>query len=238
MKKLKVAMAILLIAFLTAIFLVIYVGKKLNNSIRSYSEVEAKRFGTYVINYSLNKEFIKELDNNIFEITNNEKGEIQMVDFKTKEVNNILEKATERLQKQLINLENGKVDNMEIADTFRGLRYKQIKKGIVCELPIGAVLSNTLFSNNGPVIPIKFNFIGSVLTNLNTKIATYGINSVYMEVNLHIEITELISMPLRTDEVKIETDVPLTIKVLQGTIPNYYQQQLQKDSSIFTLPIG
>ena len=59
-----------------------------------------------------------------------------------------------------------------------------------------------------------------------------------MEVNLHIEITELISMPLRTDEVKIETDVPLTIKVLQGTIPNYYQQQLQKDSSIFTLPIN
>jgi len=130
MKKLKFMMAIVLIAFLTAMFLVIYIGKKLNNSIRSYSEVEAKRFGTYVINYSLNKEFIKELDNNIFEITNNEKGEIQMVDFKTKEVNKILEKATERLQKQLIDLENGKADNMDIADTFRGLRYKKIKKGI------------------------------------------------------------------------------------------------------------
>ena len=102
---------------------------------------------------------------------------------------------------------------------------------------MGVVFSNVLFSNSGPIIPIKFNFIGQVLTNLNTKVETYGINSVYIEVKLHIEITELITMPLKTEEVKIETDVPLTIKVIQGSIPNYYQQQLQKDSSIFTLPI-
>ena len=149
----------------------------------------------------------------------------------------MLEKSTAKVKKQLIDLENVNIDNMNIADTFKGLRYEKIKNGVVCELPMGVVFSNVLFSNSGPIIPIKFNFIGQVLTNLNTKVETYGINSVYIEVKLHIEITELITMPLKTEEVKIETDVPLTIKVIQGSIPNYYQQQLQKDSSIFTLPI-
>lgn len=237
MKKLKLILGIVFLAFLISVVFVLCIGKKLNPTIRNYSTVEAKRFGTFIINYSLDKDFLKSLNGDIFETTNNNKGEIQMIDFKTKEVNEVLEKATAKVQKQLIDLENGNIDNMNIADTFKGLRYEKIKNGVVCELPMGVVFSNVLFSNSGPIIPIKFNFIGQVLTNLNTKVETYGINSVYIEVKLHIEITELITMPLKTEEVKIETDVPLTIKVIQGSIPNYYQQQLQKDSSIFALPI-
>lgn len=237
MKKLKLILGIVFLAFLISAVFVLCIGKKLNPTIRNYSTVEAKRFGTFIINYSLDKDFLKSLNGDIFETTNNNKGEIQMIDFKTKEVNEVLEKATAKVQKQLIDLENGNIDNMNIADTFKGLRYKKIKNGVVCELPMGVIFSNALLSNSGPIIPIKFNFIGQVLTNLNTKVETYGINSVYIEVKLHIEITELITMPLKTEEVKIETDVPLTIKVIQGSIPNYYQQQLQKDSSIFTLPI-
>lgn len=237
MKKLKLILGIVFLAFLISVVFVLCIGKKLNPTIRNYSTVEAKRFGTFIINYSLDKDFLKSLNGDIFETTNNNKGEIQMIDFKTKEVNEVLEKATAKVQKQLIDLENGNIDNMNIADTFKGLRYKKIKNGVVCELPMGVIFSNALLSNSGPIIPIKFNFIGQVLTNLNTKVETYGINSVYIEVKLHIEITELITMPLKTEEVKIETDVPLTIKVIQGSIPNYYQQQLQKDSSIFTLPI-
>lgn len=237
MKKLKLILGIVFLAFLISVVFVLCIGKKLNPTIRNYSTVEAKRFGTFIVNYSLDKDFLKSLNGDIFETTNNNKGEIQMIDFKTKEVNEVLEKATAKVQKQLIDLENGNIDNMNIADTFKGLRYEKIKNGVVCELPMGVVFSNVLFSNSGPIIPIKFNFIGQVLTNLNTKVETYGINSVYIEVKLHIEITELITMPLKTEEVKIETDVPLTIKVIQGSIPNYYQQQLQKDSSIFTLPI-
>lgn len=237
MKKLKLILGIVFLAFLISVVFVLCIGKKLNPTIRNYSTVEAKRFGTFIINYSLDKDFLKSLNGDIFETTNNNKGEIQMIDFKTKEVNEVLEKATAKVQKQLIDLENGNIDNMNIADTFKGLRYEKIKNGVVCELPMGVVFSNVLFSNSGPIIPIKFNFIGQVLTNLNTKVETYGINSVYIEVKLHIEVTELITMPLKTEEVKIETEVPLTIKVIQGSIPNYYQQQLQKDSSIFTLPI-
>ena len=145
MKKLKLILGIVFLAFLISVVFVLCIGKKLNPTIRNYSTVEAKRFGTFIINYSLDKDFLKSLNGDIFETTNNNKGEIQMIDFKTKEVNEVLEKAAAKVQKQLIDLENGNIDNMNIADTFKGLRYEKIKNGVVCELPMGVVFSNVLF---------------------------------------------------------------------------------------------
>lgn len=126
---------------------------------------------------------------------------------------------------------------MELANTFQGLRYKKIKKGVVCELPAGILYLNDLLSNNGPVVPIKLNFIGYVTTNIETEAKTYGINSVYLEIFIHVEVIEQISMPLLTKSVKTEVDIPLTIKIIQGVIPDYYQSGLQRDSQIYSLPI-
>ena len=46
-------------SFICAIILVNVVNSKISPGIASYSEIEAKRFGTYMINYSLDKNFVK-----------------------------------------------------------------------------------------------------------------------------------------------------------------------------------
>lgn len=228
---------IIIFSLIGAFILIQLMSKKINPTILKYSTIEAKRFGVYIIDYSLDQDFLNQLDEDIFDITTNQKGEIQIINFKAKKVNTLLEKVTKQIQVRLIDLENGKLDNLELADTFKRLKYKKNKKGVLCELPMGILFSNALFSNNGPVVPIKFNFIGSVITNLNTKIKSYGINTVFLEVTIHIEVTEQITMPLLTKTTKSDVDIPLTIKVIQGKIPNYYQTQLQQDSSIFSLPV-
>ena len=157
MKNKKIILWTVIISFILSLILIQLVSKKLNPSILRYSTIEAKRFGTYVVNFSLDKEFLSELDNDIFKITKNDENEIQMIDFDVKKVNNLLENVTTKVQNRLIMLENGKIDDMELANTFQGLRYKKIKKGVVCELPAGILYSNALLSNNGPVVPIKLN---------------------------------------------------------------------------------
>lgn len=238
MKKFKILIFILISVVISSTILLVFIGKKVNPIIYKYSNLEAKRFGIYVINYSLNKEFVNSLNDDLFDVVKTSDGDIQMIDFKTKEVNKELEKITEKIQKNLISLENGKIDDIIIADTFRGLRFKDIKQGVVCELPMGVLLSNALFSNSGPVIPIKFNFIGQVSTNLETKIKNYGINNAYIEVNIHIKLNEVITMPMQTKKINVETDIPIAMKIIQGNLPIYYQSDLQRDSSIFSLPIG
>lgn len=224
-------------SFVMAVFLIHIMNRKISSTILSYSEIEAKRFGTYMINYSLDQNFLEQLDEDIFEVTKNSQGEIQLVDFKTKQANILLETATKRVQENLIKLENGNIKDIDLADTFYGLEFQKIRKGVVCEIPSGVLFSKTLLANNGPVIPIKLNFIGQVVTNLNTEVKSYGINSVYLESSIQIEVNERVTMPLRTNEVVVKVDIPLSIKVIQGTIPNYYLSSLTKDSSSYSLPI-
>lgn len=236
-KRIKFLFITVIIAFITSIFVVHQVAKKLGPIIQSYSAIEAQRFGGFIINSAIDKEFINSLDQDIFITKKNSNNEIEMIDFKTKEVNVLLEMVTKKVQDKLLALENGNIDNLELADTFYGLEFKDIKKGVVCEIPTGVVLPNSILANNGPTIPVKLSFIGEVVANLKTTAKTYGINSVYLEVSIHVEVRERVTMPLRTKEVTTDVDIPLTIKIIQGTIPDYYQNQILKDSSLFSLPV-
>lgn len=237
MKRLKILFWILVLAFLCSFLSLFLVSKKVNPILLRYSTVEAKRFGVYAINSAIDQDLLKNIDDNIFEVTFNEKNEIQMIDFRAKEVNQLLKQTTTKIQKRLVALENGEADRLEIANTFKGIKFKEIKKGVVCEVPIGVLFSNSIVANNGPIFPIKLNFIGDVITNLKTKVETYGINSIYLEVSIHVEVEERITMPRFTESSKIDVDIPLTVKVIQGNIPNYYLSTLEKDSSLFSLPI-
>ncbi len=236
--KLKILFTICILAYIVSFYLVQTVGKKLNSIVRSYSLVEAERFGLYMINYSLNNEFMNKLDDDIFTTKVNEKGEIQIVDFKSNKANQLLEAVTNKIQKNLIKLENGNIKEFNLADTFEGLQFKKIRKGVVCEIPEGIIFSNALLANTGSVIPIKLNFIGQVTSNMKTKVESYGINSVYLEVFIHVEVKERVTMPLRTEDVIVDTDLPLTMKIIQGSIPNYYLNPIVNDSSQFSLPIS
>lgn len=200
--------------------------------------MEAERFGTYMINYSLNQNFINQFDDDIFYIQKNSSDEVQLLEIDTKKTNLILEQVTTRIQKNITKLENGQIKEFDLSNSLQGLRFKNIKKGVVCEIPEGIIFHNSLFSNSGPVIPIKLNFVGQVTSNIRTKLENYGINNVYIEVYIHIEVKERVTMPLSTEDVSIESDIPLGIKVIQGEIPNYYQSPIINDSSQFSLPIS
>lgn len=75
------------------------------------------------------------------------------------------------------------------------------------------------------------------MTHLKTEVKSYGINSVYLTSSIQIEVRERITMPSRTKEVVVKTEVPLSIKVVQGSIPDYYLNSLTKDSASYSLPV-
>lgn len=237
MNKLKILIMTVIVSFLLSLLMIQLISKKTTKSIYNYTSIEAKRFGMFVINKSIDDEFLNRIDQNIFTTTKNSNNEIQIIDFNTKKVNKILEQVTKKIQKNLINLENGNIDNIDLSNTFKGMNFQYIKHGIVCELPAGIIFSSYLQANNGPIIPVKLNFIGQVSVNLKTNVKTYGINNAYIEVLIHIEIEEQVSMPLQSKNVKVENDIPLTMKVIQGKVPNYYPSTIEENSKIFSLPV-
>ncbi len=237
-KNLKTLCLIIFIAYISSLVLVQKLGNSLNKTISNYATVEAERFGTYMINYSIDKEFVSNLDDDLLNTKTSDSGEIQIVDFKSKKANELLENITMRIQKNLVKLENGDIKDFDLATTFNGVRYRKIKSGVVCEIPEGIIFSNVLLSNTGPVIPVKFSFVGQVTSNIKTKVSSYGINSVYIEIYAHVEVKEKITMPVGSKDITVKNDIPIAMKIIQGSIPNYYQNPIISDSSQFSLPIS
>lgn len=83
-------------------------------------------------------------------------------------------------------------------------------------------MDSTLLSNIGPKIPIKFSLIGDVTTNLKTDVKEYGINNALLNVSIEIIVNFRVSLPFTSDKITINNVFPISMKVIQGSIPSYY----------------
>lgn len=238
LSKKKILLLGVVFVFIITGFLINYIGKTLNPTLLNYAEIETKRLSVTIINDAVTNEVTEILDKgDLFDITQNNDGEIQTVDFNSQIVNQVLQLATNAVQEKLTALEEGDVDKFSVPNTLRSTTFSKLKEGIVCEIPLGVLSNNSLLSNIGPKFPVRLSFIGAVLGNVNTKINNYGINNAIVEISVHIEITQRIIMPLVSKEVLISTDIPIAIKMVQGKVPIYYQNGLDENSNLFSLPI-
>ena len=97
---------------------------------------------------------------------------------------------------------------------------------------MGALRNNAFYSNIGPSIPIRMTFLGAIKSYVKTKLTAYGFNSLVLEATLHIEIEERITMPTSSKISTLKIEAPLTLKVIQGIIPEYYYTKgLEKSSN-------
>lgn len=237
MNRLKYVLWLLIITVFSSFFLLEIIGNKLNPILARYVNIEVNRFANNVVNSTVNEMIIKNYDKDLFEINQNSNGAIEMLDYNTKKVNELLLEITNQIQKKLTNLEDGKIAELEISNNFKLKNFTKIKDGILCEVPMGALNGNTLMANFGPNIPIKMSFIGQVQSNLETKVSSYGINNIVIETNVVVEVEEQITMPTTSKSNILKITAPLTIKIIKGTVPSYYVSSYEKRSNAISLPI-
>ena len=230
MNKIKILFFILISTTIISVFLLSILGKRLSPILARYVNVEAKRFASNIINTSVNDTIEEKITDDLFNLSKTEDGKIEILDYNTKKVNSILSSINTKIQKKLLNLEDGQIANMPISSGFKV--EKILKNGIVCKVPMGSLRKNSLFVNVGPSIPIKMVFIGQVESSLNTKIREYGINYLVVEINVNVVVEEQIIMPAMSKRETLNLEAPLTLKIIQGEIPNYYFGSIEKKSNV------
>lgn len=232
MNNIRKIPVILIFALITAFFLIEYSGKKLNKQLEKYVTTESKRIISNVVNFSINQIIEENISDDLFEIQKNSRDEIELLDYNTKEVNKLLKIINQSIQKELIKLEEGKIKDYVIAENFKQGKFKNVKNGIICEIPLGSLKENSFYSNFGPKIPIRMSFLGAVRSYISTKITPYGFNSLVVEINLYVEVEEKITMPISSKVTTLKIKTPLTLKIIQGIIPEYYYAKgLEKNSN-------
>ncbi len=222
------------LSIIFSFFLLHELGKMADPILKRYVNVESKRFASNIINSSVNEIIEEEMTEELFKLNSNN-GKVEILDYNTKKVNHILSKVNKEIHKKLTNLEDGKIKELAVASGFK--MEKHSNNGVLCKIPIGSLRKNSLFVNIGPSIPIKMSFIGQVESSINTKIKDYGINYLAIEINILVVVEEQVVMPAMSRREKLTIEAPITVKIIQGEIPNYYLPPVEKNSSLNVLPL-
>lgn len=221
------------------IFSLSFISKKITPILLETAELEIGKFSTIVINKAIAQVLEDKINTaELFDTIISDTGEIQTIDFNPIIVNQVLNVATSVVQNNLKLLEEGDLDTIGIYDMdLPEDRIEDLKKGIITKIPIGVITSNSILSNLGPEIPIRLHYIGDVNSNITTKITQYGINNALVEIGVKLQMTAQIILPFITEKMTLECDIPLAIKMIQGSVPSYYGSGLVKDSSLYSIPL-
>lgn len=231
-KKLHSKVLILLFIILGIYFSLKLLSNKITPILLNYAENETRRIANIIVSKAVDSEILEIIDDNFFLITK-ENGEIKSIDFDPVKLNNFLTKIIDKVQTNLKLLEHGEVDKLDL-DNSELIYYdkEKLKEGIFYEIPMGVIFNNPFLNNLGPKVPVKLTLMGEVISNLETKITNYGINNALIETSINLKLTEKVLLPISSKSINVEYNIPLSIKMIQGSIPNYYFNGLESKSIV------
>ena len=206
---------IIISIFIISIFLIIYLNKKVVPIYLNYSESEMKRVVTTVINKTVSE---LEFNDDLFILKNSDN--IKIVDYNPKVLNNIISIISNNVYSNLKLIEKMDKNTLKKFNLNSSIFY----------IPSGIVFNSVMLNNIGPKIPVKLEIIESINPNIETKVTEYGINNSLIEVNIRVNANIRMVLPLSSRNIEITVIVPLTVKIIQGNIPEYYFGDLRKNN--------
>ena len=233
----KILGKILIITFILIIiftfFLLSNFNKRANKTLEKISSEEIKRVTYYLVTNNITNEVLnKDSLNNILIINKNNNNEILYVDFNLDTAYKVLDDVSNLLTNSFKNIENG-----DISFSYYDHNLSHKTNGIVLNIPIGNVFNSTYFYNLGPKIPVKINFIGSILTNLETKVTNYGLNNALVEVFIYLKLTPAIIAPFHYKEFNLEYKTLIASMMIEGEVPSFYNGVIEKESNVISKKI-
>lgn len=224
-----VILDIALIFFFTYILFSGY-SKFVSKRLIDIAHVKLNEFMDYFLSNKINYDLFKG-DNlkDIIVINKNSDGEILYVSYDMDKSYKVLDLVTKELEDNINDLENGNVGNIK--------NISGGKNGILLKLPM-FIGNNVIISNLGPKIYVPINFVGSILTNLKTKITDYGINNALVEIYVTVKLSTNIISPTSSKVEVIDYDVLIASVVVNGRVPSIYGGLIQSKSSGLSIPIS
>lgn len=208
----------LFFVFFCSNIILFFISQRMDVILRQYIDVEAERLINNVINKAISERVATRNYGKLY--TYDDKNII----YDTNTINSMKEDINEYVQNILLKLDNGSIDKYFMSTRLYSGRFKNIKKGIVCDVSIGSIKGSTIFANMGPTIPIRLVFNSQLNSDIDVHVKEYGINNIMVKVYLIVKIKEQIIMPLNSKRKTITIRVPISMDIIKGDVPRYYQK--------------
>lgn len=222
-KKIGIILLIMMFIIFLSMFIIQLINRNITPTVMEYSKSEIKRLASIIINRSITEEMIEEMElEKLFIVDKSSNDEVSTVTLNSTIVNKITNKVSDACENNLRLVEERRFD--ELKDFNISEKYFYV--------PSGIAFNNTFFNSLGPLIPIKLKIIGNVTSGLETEIKEYGINNSLINISVEVKVEMMVILPLTTDYISITNYIPITVKMIQGKVPEYYggSLNLKKES--------
>ncbi len=237
--RINIVVLLIVTVIIGVVMFLSFINNKAMPVLFSYAEIEARKLASIIINNAVGRYVTESVEvEDLFIITKDNDGNILTMDFNPITVNKILTQATNNIQVNLKYIEQGRVDLLDITtNSLISYDIDKLKEGIIYEIPSGVISGNAFLSNVGPKIPVRFSLIGDINSYVNTKVTNYGINNALIEINIVLELTEQLILPFQTEKIVIKTSIPVGLKMIQGSVPDYYMNGIDSNSPLLSVPL-
>ncbi len=191
------------------------------------AETKTRQIAQYAINYGVKNKEVNEMqkyiDKNglysLVDIEKNDNGEITNINLNTYIINRLLTGTTQDVQEYLRAIEEG---DRPIYTTSDQMKVPSGEKGVITYIPLGEATNNVLLANLGPQVPVKFQVISNTRTNIKRFLKQVGINNVYVEISLHVEVDVQVVIPVGSKPITVKSDIPFASFFYPGKVPMYW----------------
>jgi sporulation protein YunB len=178
------------------------VDAHLKPTLMAIAETRATFIATYSINNVINNEVSLTVDpKTLVNITLDEHGRVVLIQPNTMEFNRLAADTT-----------------MKVQDALRAITAEKI------QIPIGQVFGSQMLASLGPNITVTIIPVGTVQVKVVDKFEQAGINQTRHMVYLVATTQVRIVVPLVSESVSVNTQVPIAEYVVVGEVPNTYVQ--------------
>lgn len=214
---------IIILIIILSITILVLLNNKVMPSYMSYADAEMKKVVTTVINKSITEEITNQLEIDSLFVLKKDSNNTTMIDFDPVIINRVMSKISDLVY-----------TNLELVSKkdYNTLKKYNLNESIF-SIPSGIIFNTTMLNNIGPRIPVKMEIISSVNPNIKTEVTEYGINNSLIEVYIHVIVDVKMILPMYSSTMQVVVVVPLAMKLIQGSVPKYYQKGSSNSSLFF-----
>jgi len=227
-----IGITIIFICFFCFLFLN-YINKKITPKLVEIASKNIEKLTYNIFNdYSILEDIDSSILQNTLIINKNKDNQIINVSYNLKNAYTITNLLANRIQADYLRIESGN-KRIEYYDE----ELSNLADGLILNIPIGIASDKIYFANLGPKIPIKVKLVGTLLTNLKTKMQNYGINNVLIELYVDVAITHEITTPVTFQTNELKYEILIGAEIINGEVPSYYGGQFETKSNILNIPL-
>lgn len=208
------------------------VNKSLKPTLMDFAESQTMQIASLAVNKAVLEREAVDINKVIMK-----DPESSLIYFDTEKINKMRGETTQLILNNIKMAEKGDLKELENVSGFEIKEHHGEDEGLVYYIPLGKATNNVLLGNLGPNIPVRFNTIGHLEADIETKFEDIGINNVYVEVYIKLKVHVQIIIPFATEAAVLEQKIPLALGILPGEVPQFYNKGGQGVVPSLQLPV-